>query len=179
VRLALPCLLTLLAATLAAAQPVPVANGDFEQGLQGWSLIQPDGYAHGDLKLETADVHGGKNAVRITNTPGQGRTLVGLFQAAPIVLPSKPRTFALTAWMKSVVAPESVELRVASTGKSGQALTPWQEHGWRFFRRRWSSTRASGTRSAASSARRRTGVASSSHTGSRVPAPTSSLTTSK
>lgn len=125
--------LGLCLATACLAKPLPVANGDFEQGLQGWSLYQPNGFAHGAISLETKDVHGGKNAVRIVNESGD-KVLVGLVPAKMIALPEDCRTFALTAWMKADVLPQMVELRVAPCGKDGNTLTPWQEHAWRFYR---------------------------------------------
>lgn len=129
------CLLTMvLLPALAAATDVPVANGGFEQGLEGWSLYKPTGFSHGEATVVTGEAHSGKQAVRILNVTGGGKTLVGLTPAKSILLPDDCRTFALTAWMKINVDPQMVELRVASTDAKGQALTPWQQHGWRFFR---------------------------------------------
>ncbi|MEN6303447.1 MAG: glycoside hydrolase domain-containing protein [Armatimonadia bacterium] len=121
-------------AIAASGAPVPVANGDFEKGLEGWNALKPSGFGNGEIKLETADVHSGKNAVRITNPAGVPKVLTGLISAAAIPLPEDSRTFAITAWMKVVSSPEAVELRIASTDKAGKALLPWQEHGWRFLR---------------------------------------------
>ncbi|MGE5532142.1 MAG: hypothetical protein ACM3VW_08515, partial [Bacteroidota bacterium] len=129
--LALVALLLCLPA-FAAPVPVPVNNGDFEQGLQGWSLIKPSGYANGTATIETKDVHSGKQAVHIVNETGE-KVLFGLVTDKPIALPDSSRTFAITAWMKSNVSPQSVEIRVASTGKDGKVLTPWQENAWRFL----------------------------------------------
>ncbi|MHB8994079.1 MAG: glycoside hydrolase domain-containing protein [Armatimonadota bacterium] len=117
---------------LAAPKSVPVSNGDFEQGLAGWSFIKPTGFANGNATIETKDVHSGKQAVRIVNETGE-KVLFGLVTDKPIALPDDNRTFAITAWMKSNVSPQSVEIRVASSGKDGKILTPWQENAWRFL----------------------------------------------
>jgi hypothetical protein len=116
----------------AAPRPVPVTNGDFEQGLAGWTFIKPAGFANGTATIETKDVHSGKQAVHIVNETGE-KVLFGLVTDKPIALPDDSRTFAITAWMKSNVSPQSVEIRVASTGKDGKVLTPWQENAWRFL----------------------------------------------
>lgn len=121
------------AMALAAPTAVPVINGGFEKGLEGWSLMKPQGFANGQATVETADVHGGKQALHIVNETGD-KVLFGVYDSLPVALPESLRTFAVTAWMKSRVDPQMVELRIASTDKSGKTLSPWQEHGWKFYR---------------------------------------------
>lgn len=123
----------LIAIGAARAAPVPVPNGDFEQGLDSWTLIRPDGYAHGELTLVTDDVHGGRQAARILNPDGE-KVLCGLYSAQPIRLPDDSRAFQMSAWLKADAAPEMIEFRVASCDRDGRILTPHQEKGWRFAR---------------------------------------------
>lgn len=118
----------------AGAVPVPVPNGDFEAGLEGWMLHKPEGFAHGEAAIETADVHGGGRAAHLRNEPAGERVLIGLANSAAIPLPDSCRTFGITVWMKARKMPEMVELRIASADRSGKPLGPWQEKGWRFIR---------------------------------------------
>lgn len=116
------------------AAPVPVPNGDFEAGLEAWTLLKPEGFAHGTAEVVTDDVHGGKQAVRLRNEPAGEKVLIGLMDPKPIPLPDASRTFEITVWMKVLQAPEMVELRIASTDRAGNSLTPYNEKGWRFIR---------------------------------------------
>ncbi len=122
------------AASLALAADVPVDNGDFEAGLSGWMVNKPDTFAHGQVVVTTDDVHGGKQAVCITNVPEGEKVLVGLSNVKAIPLPDDCRTFAVKLWMKALRAPQMIELRIASADREGKQLTPWQEKGWRFIR---------------------------------------------
>ncbi len=124
----------LLWAVAAGAVPVPVANGDFEAGMEGWNVIRPEGFSHGEVSIAAEGAHGGAGCARIANAPEGEKVLLGLTNSAHIALPDDCRTFSLSVWYKSVTVPEMIELRVASTDKAGRALSPWEEHGWRFFR---------------------------------------------
>ncbi|MBM4085986.1 MAG: DUF4091 domain-containing protein, partial [Planctomycetes bacterium] len=119
---------------LALAEPAPVTNGGFEDGMGEWYALKPKEFAHGELSLVTTDAHSGKQAVRIANAPTGEKVLVGLTHQKAIKLPDHSRTFALTVWMKAAKAPQMVEFRIASAGKDGKALTPWDEKGWKFIR---------------------------------------------
>jgi len=119
---------------VAAAAPIPVANGDFEAGLEGWALAKPADFRHGEATVETQDVHAGARAIRLTNEPEGDPVLIGLTNPTPIALPDQSRAFSVSLWMKIVRAPQMIELRIASTDREGKTLTPWQEKGWRFLR---------------------------------------------
>ncbi len=116
-----------------AAPAVPVANGDFEAGLEGWSFARPKDYASVEATVVSDDVHGGKQCARIVNPDVDGPVLSGIFTGF-VPLPDERRTFQLSLWMKAVVAPQMVEIRVASMDRQGKSLSPWNEKGWRFFR---------------------------------------------
>lgn len=118
----------------AAPAPVPVANGGFEEGLGQWAALRPEGYGHGEFGITTAEAHTGKNAIRITTVPEGEKVLIGLTHGRMIALPDDSRTFRLSVWLKANKAPKAIELRIASAGRDGRALTPWQEKGWRFIR---------------------------------------------
>ncbi len=128
----LTCLL--LTSLAAFGREVPVANGDFEQGLDGWTLIKPTGFAHGTAAVVAEGVHGGTQAVRVVNPRQDGKVMLGLTNVKPFALPDDCRTFELRLWLRAAVAPQMMEVRVASTDRQGKVLTPWQEKGWRFFR---------------------------------------------
>lgn len=117
-----------------AAKAVPVPNGDFEGGLEGWMLYKPADFAHGQAEIEKQEVHGGKQAVRIRNEATGEKVLVGLANVQAIPLPDEWRHFRIVVWLKAEKAPEMIELRIASADRAGKLLTPWQEKGWRFIR---------------------------------------------
>ena len=119
---------------LALGEPVPVTNAGFEQGLGEWYPLKPKSFAHGQLSIVKSDVHTGQHAARIANVPAGEKVLVGLTHRRCIKLPDRCRTFELSVWMKANRAPKMIELRIASAGKDGRALTPWREKGWRFVR---------------------------------------------
>jgi len=109
-----------------------VPNGDFEQGMEGWSPVKPAGFANGELGLVTGDTHGGKNAIRILNPPGE-KVLTGAITGF-LPLPAEVRTFEIRLWMKSAVAAQTMELRLAAMDPKGQVLAPADKHGWVFIR---------------------------------------------
>ena len=127
------CLAVLLS-SLGIGQPVPVANGGFEQGLDGWSLLKPKDHASGEVTIVKDDAFAGQQAARITNPAEGDKVLTGLLSAKPLALPDGRRTFSLSVRMKALVAPQMIELRIAALGRDGQPLVPWNEHGWRFYR---------------------------------------------
>ncbi|NUQ00332.1 MAG: hypothetical protein HUU35_10820, partial [Armatimonadetes bacterium] len=127
------CCCLLAAVTPLAAAEVAVPNGGFEQGLEGWNLIRPGGFAHGEVTTDGGEAHGGQRAARVVNPTGD-KVMVGLVNAGFVPLPAESRTFRVSFWMKAITAPAMVELRIASTNASGQALVPFDQHGWRFVR---------------------------------------------
>ncbi|MBI2299397.1 MAG: hypothetical protein HYU66_10720 [Armatimonadetes bacterium] len=125
-------LASLLALWASGALAAPIANGDFERGLEGWSPVKPAEFANGDITAVTDDVHAGRQALRILNPPGE-KVLTGAITGF-LPLPAEARAFEIRLWMKSVVAAQTMELRLAAMDTQGQALVPYTDHGWAFLR---------------------------------------------
>ncbi len=135
--------LALLAASAAApsAAPAPAANllpnGDFEKGLEGWHPFWAREAGGGKAALDSADRHGGAQAVRVEHAGEKDWSLAHALQLA--VQPGE--ILELSAWVRLGGA-GSASLGVVPRDAAGQVLG-W-DHGGRRVRetKAWRAVRS-------------------------------------
>ncbi|MFH1996493.1 MAG: O-antigen ligase family protein [Candidatus Omnitrophota bacterium] len=99
--------------------PIPIQNGDFEQGKSGWSMQTWKGKSK--LAIDSSSKHSGKYSLKITGGPdeGWGSVGVGIQGSMPIVL--KPEyQYKLSSWIKVQNVENSAFVRIKINYKNGE-----------------------------------------------------------
>jgi hypothetical protein len=100
--------------------PIPIPNGNFEDGQQKWSFQTWKGQSKASLDNKTK--RSGKSSLKIQGGPGAGWDSVGVAVQNPGVTLKPGYTYKLSAWIKTKGVEDSAFVRIKANYQSGEAV---------------------------------------------------------
>ena len=103
----------------AKSVPIPIPNGNFEEGQQKWSFQTWKGQSK--ISLDNKTKHTGKASCKIQGGPGAGWESVGVAVQNPGITLKPEYTYKLSAWIKTKDVENSAFVRFKTKYSSGEA----------------------------------------------------------
>ena len=104
----------------AKSVPIPIPNGNFEEGQQKWSFQTWKGKSKASLDNKTR--HTGKTSCKIQGGQGAGWESVGVAMQKPGITLKSEYTYKLSAWIKTKDVENSAFVRIKAKYSSGEAV---------------------------------------------------------